>query len=310
MTLDERLDAYPLLPPDERAAVERDVEAAPHLAARLADARAVAATLDAAAPGGPVTADDVARRETDRLLGHATPDAERIDAAVDADPALAAEAERTRARLAEWAVVAEPPADQFARLMTAYAQPPSEPAAEARPLARADRAAVDRAAAAPARARRAPALRRFVLAMGVVAVAYVAAFAGSSLTTPERDRVAALAEVGYVVPTVRGGDVAGDQTARLTAALDAVAGARRTTLGLFPRYDTAALDAAALDLEALTASADAASVVSQEARFALGRVRLQQERDADAARVLGTLVAEGSYRAPEARRILDWIRTR
>lgn len=307
MTLDERLDAYPLLPPDERAAVERDVEAAPHLAARLADARTAAAVLDAAAPHRPVTADDVARRETDRLLGHATPDAGRIDAAVDADPALAAEAERIRARLAGWAAVAEPPADHLARLMGAYTE---SPAGEARSPARADRTAVDRAATPPSRGRPAPALRRLVLAMGVVVVAYGAAFAGSALTTPERDRVASLGEVGYAVPTVRGGDAADAQTARLSAALDAVADARRTTLGLFPRYDAAALDAAASDLEALVASADASSVVSQEARFALGRVRLQQERDADAARVLGTLVAEGSYRAPEARRLLDWIRTR
>jgi len=315
VTLDDRLDAYPLLPPDERAAVERDVEAAPHLASRLAEARVLAATLDAAAPGAPVTADDVARRETDRLLGHATPDADRIAAAVAADDALAAEAERARARLAGWAAAAEPPAAHFARLMAAHgASLPAATEADGRTTARADRPAADRAtdrtAAAPPRARRAPAFRRLVLAMGVVAVAYGAAFTGSSLMVPERDRVAALAEVGYVAPVVRGGDAPGDQAARLTAALDAVAGARRTTLGLFPRYDVAALDAAAADLDVLIASADPASVVSQEARLALGRVRLQQGRDADAARVLGTLVAGESYRAPEARRLLDWIRTR
>ncbi len=308
MTLADRLDAYPLLPPDERAAVERDVERAPEWAERLAEARALAATLDAASPVAPVTADDVARRETDRLLGHTTPDAERIDAAVAADAGLAAEAERFRDRLADWAAAAEPPADQFARLMVAHSAPEVGAPVEAS----SDRTAraADRTAATPPRAGRSPAFRRLVLALGVVAVAYGAAFAGSSLTVSERDRVAALSEVGYVAPTVRGGDASASQTARLTAALDAVAGARRTTLGLFPRYDASALDAAAGELEALIASADPASVVSQEARLALGRVRLQQGRDADAARVLGTLVTGESYHAPEARRLLDWIRTR
>ena len=303
MTLDERLDAYPLLPPDERAAVAREAAAHPEWAARLADAQALAATLDVAAPSA-VTAADVARRETDRLLGHATPDADRIDAAIAADTALAAEAERVRARLAVLAATAEPPAAQFARL-TAAAPAPTDDRRVRRAVA--DRVAGDRAPAAPVRAQRTAGFRRVLVAASVCVVAYTAALVGSSATRPERDRVADLRELSFAPSAMRGdGDSA--EAARLADALKAVDDARQTTLGLFPRYDANALTAAANELAAVAASAEPASAVAQEARFALGRVRLQQGRDDEAARLLGALVRDGSYRAPEARRLLDWIR--
>lgn len=302
MTLDERLDAYPLLPPDERATVDREVMADPERAERLVEAQALAATLDVAARG-PVTAADVARRETDRLLGHAAFDANRIDAAVAADPELTDEAERVRTRLAVLASTAEPSAEQFARLLA------NAPAADL-PATRSStsRPADDRAAAAPPRAHRAAGLRRFLVAASVCVVAYAAAYAGSGVVRPERDRVADLRELSYALPTTRG-DSDDAQAERLRDALGAVAEARHTTLGLFPHYDPDALAAAADDLASVAASAEPASAAAQEARFALGRVRLQQGRDDDAARLFGALVREGSYRAPEARRLLDWIRT-
>ena len=50
------------------------------------------------------------------------------------------------------------------------------------------------------------------------------------------------------------------------------------------------------------------SWIAQEARLAQGRVLLHLGRDAEAARVLGGLVEQGSYRGSVARRLLDALR--
>lgn len=309
MTPDERLDAYPLLPPDARAAVEREVAGQPSLAARLAEAQALATALDAAA--GPVTPDDVARFVADQAAGLDAPDAARIEAAMAADPALAAEAEHARERLAALATHAEPPADQYTRLMAAYGSTPETSTAETstRATPRADRRAADRAAAGPPRTRSLGRLRRLALVAVTCGIAYSAAFVGSTLARPERDRMAALDEVSYRTPTLRGGTTPAPEV-RLAEAMAEVRAARRSTLGLFPRYDADALDAAAAQLTGVAAESAPASAASQEARFALARVHLQQGRDAEAAHVLASLVEQGSYRAPEARRLLDWLRSR
>lgn len=298
----EQLDPTPELPPDDRGAP-----------GALLPEGTLDRLLDAAAapPERPVTPDDVARRETDRALGHATPDADRIDAAVNADPALVAEAERVRDRLRTLAAEMESPAAQFARLTGRAAPASSAPALAETPTARSASARparfVDRAAAAPPRKHRMRAVRRMLVAACAVVVAYGGAAAISSQQRPERARMASLNDLTDWAPPQTRGD-ADASAAALAAALGRVDDARRTTLGLFPHYDAATLDAAAADLKSLSAQVPAETAVSQEARFALARVRLYQGRDADAARLLGTLVRQGSYRAPEARRLIDWIR--
>lgn len=319
-TLSERIDLYPALPPDERAAVRRDVAASGSAAdaARLAEARAFASVVDAAAdarPGRPVSADDVAAYLTDLSLGLAPADADRIEAALDADPDLRAEADRIRARLDALHADAESPLAQFERLSVhRLAETPDgtpEPRALRDPRAArtSDRTrAADRTAAAPPRARLA-AVRRMLVAATVVLVAYGGLAVASSGQQTERARVADIGDLAsYAPPTMRGAE-ADPLPARLDAALDAVAGARRSTLGLFPRYDAGALDAAAAQLVAVSEEADGGSAVSQEARLALARVRLHQSRDAEAVGLLGALVREQGYRAPEARRLLDFVRT-
>ena len=94
----------------------------------------------------------------------------------------------------------------------------------------------------------------------------------------------------------------------MSDALAAVRRARRSTLGLFPRYDPAQLDAAAAALAGPDRQGPASSWPSQEARLTLARVHLYRQRDVEAARVLGALVREGGYRAPAARRMLDFLR--
>ena len=321
--LSDRLDDYAALPPDERAALDREAAASPADAARLADARRFADLLDAAARvSGTVSPDDLAAYLTDRALGLVPDDADRIAAALAADPGLRAEADAMQAHL-DVLGAAEDPLAQFERLSGHRLAGPLDaapdaatPAAEtsaasrrepARPVGRSP----DRAAATPPRERLVSA-RRVLVAAAFVVLAYGGLFAASAVTSgpqTERERVADLPDLAsYAAPTLRG--TPGDPlAARLDAALDAVAGARRTTLGLFPRTDGAALDAASNDLAALIAEADAGSTVSQEARLALARVRLHQSRDDEAVRLLGGLVQEQSYRATEARRLLDFIRT-
>jgi predicted negative regulator of RcsB-dependent stress response len=147
----------------------------------------------------------------------------------------------------------------------------------------------------------------------VLAAAFLVAYGGlaavSASQQTDRERLADLGDLASYTPIeTRGAEVEG-LASRLDAALDAVTDARRTTLGLFPRYDTDRLDAAAAEIALIIGAADARSSVSQEARLALARVRLQQSRDSEAVRLLSTLVREQSYRAAEARRLLDAVRT-
>lgn len=281
-----QLDLYADLGPDARAEVDAYVAAHPEWAPRLAEAQAFAALLDAAADP-----DDVARRVVDERMGIAPSDAAP-------DP----EADRLRDRLDALTAGAEDPVAKFERLT---GRPLAE--APARPLGlmsvAPDRPALRRAGSAP---RRLP--RWVALAAAAVVVGYGGLYVGSATSLSERDRLADLGDLSsYEALVVRGAGT--DALAsRLDAALDGVDGARRSVLGLFPSYDAAALDDVAADLEAIVAEADRSTSVSQEARLALGRVRYAQGHDAEAARVLGTLVREGSYRGPDARRLLDAIR--
>ena len=290
--LSARLDAYPALPPDERAALAREVEAAgdAELAAALAEARAFAARLDAAA-----APPDLAQHLADERLGHATDPA--FAARIASDPALRDQAARVGARLDAVLAEAEDPVTQFERLSGHALQAPR---AE-RPRA-ADRAAVP--APRAARVSRLRLVRGLAVAAAVCVTAYAGLFAASTARVPEPVRVADLdAALDYDAPTLRGGAA---PDASLALAVDRLADARRSTLGLFPRYDDDALDAAAAELSRVAAAADAGGSVQQEALLRLARVRVHQERFADAQAPLRELVALGDYTAPTARRLLDY----
>lgn len=149
--------------------------------------------------------------------------------------------------------------------------------------------------------------RRVATVLVIAGVGYGALLALSAARASDRERVADLAELAAL--GVRPVGAPGRHLAeRLGTALDAVAGARNAPLTGSPTYDAARLDAAASSLARLVDEAESQTAVSQEARLALGRVRLHQGRDAEAARVLGTLVRQGGYRAPEARRLIDFVR--
>ena len=132
---------------------------------------------------------------------------------------------------------------------------------------------------------------------------YGALWVASASGRSERDLVADVSGIAPPSPVPPGAEP-------LAAGLARVGDARASTLGLFPRYDPVALDSAAAVLAAEARGAPSGSWRSQEARLAAARVHLHRRRDLEAARVLGGLVREGGYRAPAARRLLDWVRAR
>ncbi len=324
-SLSERLDTYAALPPEERAVIEHEVAASGSTAAAaaLAAAQSLARVLDAAArPGASVTDDDLAAYLADQSLGLTPHDPDRIEAALADDDSLRARADAMRARLGllDSHTPDEPLGDRFERLfghgLPAEGAPDTAPAEAPHTRRTPERpAAAARPAAAPPRARRRMVTRALAVvgALAVVAYGGLYQFGPQLQNSPEervRIAVADLADLPSYAPMVTRGAETDALAERLDAALDAVADARRTTLGLFPRYDEDRLSAAATDLAALVGASTPSTSVSQEARFALARVRLHQHRDTEAVRLLGALVREQSYRAPEARRLIDFVRTR
>lgn len=192
----------------------------------------------------------------------------------------------------------EDPAAQFERLTGHLLAP--------------ERAAPDRAAEAPARTARVSRMRwarGLAAALVVVLIAYSGLAAVSSLTVSEAARVADLdAALDYRTPTLRGGgEATGDLGAPLAEALDRLAEARSTTLGFFPRYPDEALTAATEDVATIAERAPDASGVQQEALMSLARIQLHAERYPEAAATLRRIAELGSYDAPEARRLLDFV---
>ena len=284
------LDDYPALSPAERAAVDARVAGRPEWAEAHAEARRLATLVDAAA------GDDHAQRAVARRLGRPLLDAAPGERTED-DASIEARLDAIEAEV-------EDPIRRYERL-TGHVLGDT-------PALGGDSAAGRRTLLAPLSSR--PRLRlvrasTWAAAAAVLLVAYGGLFAVSAALVPERAQVAALGEIEAEAPPVLRGTDAVPVADRLAAALGAVEEARRSTLGLFPTYDAAELDAAAAELAAVAGEADARSWASQEARLALGRVLLYRGRDAEAARVLGTLVQQGSYRGADARRLLDFVRS-
>ncbi|MEM0961618.1 MAG: hypothetical protein AAGK21_03610 [Bacteroidota bacterium] len=266
------IDTYPDLSCEDRATVRARVEYRPELSALLDRARQLADLVDAARAEDT----DIERAERD------------VDAWLRGDNAP------------EDPLASRPFRDLLARSSEALGTGESsagEPPAGDAPAGNAQQPAQPSQPDPPPVVRWGP---RLVGVVGVAALLYGALGIASMLSLSERDQVAELSDV----KAERIGEAD-----RLYAALDAVRDARRSVLGLFPRYDAEALDATAGELASVAGDASPRSWQSQEARLALGRIHLYRQRDAEAARVLGSLVSDGDYRAPVARRLLDYIRS-
>ncbi len=284
--LDRLLDAYPSLSPAERAQADRLLASHPERGPDWARARRLAGLIDAA---GPDRLDDLARRAVDQRMGRSRP----------GNLPDTPEAARLGARLDDAEAHAQDSVARFER-MTGRRLVPARP----------DRAPIggdsvpQRPHLAPRTSRRLP---RLAAVAAVLVVGYGAAWMASAASVTPREQLADLGGIeAHTPPTLRGAQAT--ESEALTEALQAVRDARRSTLGLFPWYSPAGLDAAAADLASVAERTPPASWRSQEARLALARVHLARQRDAQAAHVLGELVREGQYRAPVARRLLDAIR--
>jgi hypothetical protein len=298
----QRIADYPSLPPDERAEVEAYVARHPEWQEEMDEALALAQVLDAL-PGDEMSLEAFV---VDEAMGLDSPAMLRMRERLASDAALAREAEALRAHLHLLTGGMAPPAEQFERLTGRPLDPPPSPDAVPRGIRTAAPRAVDRTAAAPPR--RARTLRRATVLLGALALVYTGLFAASASLTPDRTRVAGLDELTALPEQVVRGPSDDALQQRLGQAFVAASAARHTTLGLFPRYDNEVLDVVADSLVAISAAAQPESAVAQEARLALGRIRVQQGRDAEAARILGALVREGNYPASTARRVLDGLR--
>ena len=298
----DRLDAYPSLAPHEREEVDAYVAANPEWETALHEVRQLAALLDRHRAG--VSRVDVAEAVASEALGQ-TMDPEVADA-LATDAHLNAHADTVRQRVAELAAEMEDPVAQFERLTgRAAASPLSLVNTGSLPFP--DRRADDRApepTVRPGRLRRAW-TRPLATAAALLVVAYSSLFLISTQTIPDRDRLADLGVLSDYEPLrLRGGE-ADDLERRLDVVLDEVDDARRSILGLFPRYDAEALDDVAIHLEDVVSAAAPGSSVHEEALFALARVRFVQEREAPARASLEALIEAGGARAPGARRLLD-----
>ena len=303
--INDRLTDYPALSLDERADVDAFVDAHPEWADAHEEARQLAGLLDRVRAGvGPM---DVAEAVAGEALGQTVrPDVEQ---AIASDPDLRARADATRARIDELAADLDNPLAQFERLTGRTAAPlslldsPSVP----RPKEASGRRADDRAPASAVRTSRPRRawLRPLAYAAAVCLVAYAGLFVYSAQSLSDRDRLANLDGLSDYEPIrLRGGE-ADDLDVRLDAVLDGVDDARRSTLGLFPRYDDAALNDVAQSLQDIVSAAAPGSSVHEEALFGLARVRFAQDRAAPARAALDALIEGGGVRAPEARRLLD-----
>lgn len=300
----DRLDAYPTLSPEERDAVDAYVAANPEWAADLDQARQLAAILDRHRAG--ISRIDVAEAVASEALGQ--PPLSDVAEALGSDPALHAHAEAVRQRVAALAAEMEDPVAQFERLTDRpSARPLTLVNTGAIPFP--DRRAGDRAPEPSLRPGRLRITwtRPLAYAAALLVAAYGGLFLVSTQTLSDRARLADLGSLADYEPLrLRGGE-ADDLDTRLDVALDGVDDARRSVLGLFPRYDDEALDGVAVQLEDIVNAASPGSSVHEEALFALARVRFAQDREASAREALDALIEGGGARAPEARRLLDAI---
>lgn len=320
MTLEERILLYPDLPPEERRAVEAAVAGQPELQAMLEEARELHALFEeadlspSARPGEEalsryVVSGGLPPEGTDPL-------ADQLRAMLEADPTLREDCEAMEARAAQLADEAEPAEVQFQRLSgrklsaepvrsrRSRAEKASSPASRA-----GDRAAVRGARPAVQRV----AFRRVAMSLVLVCgVAYAVLFAAGPTMLSDEQRLADLDEVPvYAGYRLRGPGGESDPTLEAYGeAVQTLQDAHHSTLGLFPRYDAAGLEAAAAQLETIIAETPGAEPLALDARYVLAKIRLYQGDDEAARRQLRAVIQREGPSAPDAERLLEALSPR
>jgi TolA-binding protein len=316
--VEEQILSYPHLPDEQKRKVETYVEEHPEWAPLLRDVR----NLESVARDGGepfsgeslVVAYAVAQHLEVEVESDAMAEAfEAIERRMKENDGLHTQVEAARRRLRE-AEAKVDPVSQFEALTGHSLTEETSPSGVAEPnrsSTRREGAAVssfiDRVMALPL------AVRGVGAAVVVVLGTYAALFAASTASQSPLDRLAAvevseqMMESYYSSPTTRGLSRSSDTAQAGALYLDALSTlreARTSTLGLFPGYDSTAVQRAEAQLRRVLEQTEPDSFLGLEAQFYLGKAYLAQGR-VDAARArFETVVENEGRRAEEARRIL------
>ena len=298
----EKILLYFDLPEDEKASVEQHVREHPELKALFAESQALHTMLktvrEEAIPDASALIDyvlfsaiTVGNPPADVAARHA-----RTEAVVRERPELQAQVEAIRSSLHRLTETAEDPIARFERL-TMHDQGSSlTPAA--------DREAVAR--------RQGMRLFRPVRLALAASLAFVAVYGALSVMSwqlqSERARLAGLHNTAEVFEELRfRGQSIESRPDDLVQSLEILREARSSTLGLFSSYDGDRLDAAAELAERVAADEEQTTLQRGQAHYILGKIRMYQGRDVEAARALQAVVDHQVPGAEDARRLLDFI---
>ena len=158
-------------------------------------------------------------------------------------------------------------------------------------------------------------VRRGVVVAVVLAVGYAGLYGVSRATQSTLDRLAVVDVSDQVIESYAAADMRSPMPEadtlsvdeRYLEALSALRGAHTSTLGLFPRYDTDALNRAEQRLDQVLAQVEPGSFLALEAHFYLGKIALAQEEVDAARRHLKMVVKGGGRRTEEAYGILKTL---
>lgn len=339
--LEIRLLNYDTLSSAERAEVEAYLAAHPEASALVDEGRALRALLEQAARAGAdiPDAEAIAQYVAAQHMAHQPlpPDlaalGQRVEAAFAAHPEVERHYSIMRDRLHALTAEAESPLAQFERLtgtrlksnrltnrrltdrphendlaVAAAEVPPLRPAQPA-PARRPKswRATVRESTSVPFLQRYSPA--RLALAASVLlAMLYGGLFLAGNAGQTTFQRLADLNDVpaAYEGLRLRGADGFMDPTAeRYAAALDHLNAARSTTLGLFPHYDPAQLEATLHLLQEVTELDEPNGALGLEAWFLIGKILLHQGDVEPAREAFQIVVERQGPSAPDAQRLLD-----
>ena len=316
--VEQKILSYPHLSVEKQREVEAYVESNPEWAPLLRDVRSIeglAPTESAALPDDAllatyVTATHIHPEALPPRLEEAFAD---LDVRIEKDASLRRTVEAARRRIRE-AEAAVDPVSHFESLTghTLDAETPSEPASEPASSEAEEEASpsfLDLVLGLPVL------LRRGAVAVVVLMGLYGGLYGVSSALQSPLDRLAAVEVSSQVVdnyaetnlrgPTSTADTLSADAT--YLEALSLLREARTSTLGLFPRYDNAALARAEQNLKQVLEQVDPESFLALESHFYLGKVALTQEEVPAARRHFKTVVKREGRRANEAYDILKTL---
>jgi hypothetical protein len=299
------LHGYDELTSSERARADEYLRRHPEAWRLVREGRHLRQVL-AAASTAEISDDLLATIVASRALGDkALPDslvpiADAVDAAVSADPTFADRYHRLEARLREIEDEIPPAREHFEKLTASlrYDEKPrrdgsSEPGK--RPHAR-DRRPVIRA--------------RRIGMMAVVAVGalFAVLFFVSESTLQPHERLAALDRLPetHAPLALRGaGPEHRSAAASYAAGLDAISDARRTTLGLFPRFSESHLHSALQHMDSVVEAEPPESPIRLRALYAKGRIYLHLGETLRAEQALLEVARTDGSAAIDARELLE-----